>query len=74
MVDTLSVVWQPRKVVTWQVSVAAQPGAVAELMFQSSQTPWYKVLELNMATTSGPKVVCTFSVRMKRRKARSGRS
>ena len=42
-----------------------KPGAVTELMFQSGQTPWYKVLQLNVATTSGMKVVCTFSVRVK---------
>ena len=34
-------------------------------MFQSSQTPWYKVLELNVATASGMKVVCTFLVQVK---------
>ena len=34
-------------------------------MFESRQTPWYKVLELNVATSSGMKVVCTFPVRVK---------
>ena len=38
---------------------------MAELLFQSSQTPWYKVLELNVATTSGMEMVCTFPVRVK---------
>ena len=51
--------------VTWPTSAAAKPGAVAELMFQSGQTPWYKVPELNVATASGMKVVCTFPVRVK---------
>ena len=54
--------WQAHDVVTWRASVSPKPGAVAELMFQSSQTPWHKVLELNVATTSGMKVVCTFLV------------
>ena len=61
----MSVAWQARDVVTWPASAAAKPGAVADLMFQSGQTPWYKVLELNMATTSGMKVVCTFPVQVK---------
>ena len=34
-------------------------------MFESPQTPWYKVLELNVATASGMKVVCMFPVRVK---------
>ena len=50
--------------VTWPTSAAAKPGAVAELMFQSGQTPWYKVLELNVATASGMNMVCTFPVRV----------
>ena len=33
-------------------------------MVHSGQTPWYKVLELNVATASGMKVVCTFPVRV----------
>ena len=65
VVDGLSVAWQAREVVTWPTSAAAKPGAVAELMFQSGQTPWCKVLELNVATVSGMKVVCTFPVRVK---------
>ena len=63
--DSVSVAWQARTVVTWPTSAAAKPGAVAELMFQSGQTPWYKVLELNLATASGMKVVCTFPVRVR---------
>ena len=65
VVDSVSVAWQAREVVTWPMSAAAKPGAVAELMFQSGQTPWYKVLELNVATASGMKVVCMFPVRVK---------
>ena len=65
VVDSVSVAWQAREVVTWPTRAAAKPGAVAELMFQSGQTPWYKVLELNVATASGMKVVCTFPVRVK---------
>ena len=34
-------------------------------MLKSGQTPWYKVVELNVATTSGMKVVCRFPVRVK---------
>ena len=63
LVDSVLVAWQAREVVTWPKSAAAKPGAVAELMFESGQTPWYKVLELNVATASGMKVVCTFPVR-----------
>ena len=44
---------------------ATKPGAVTELMFQFGETPWWKVLELNVATSSGMKVVCTFPVRVK---------
>ena len=51
MVDSASVSWQAREVVTWPKSAAAKPGAVAELMF--------------LATASGMKVVCTFPVRVK---------
>ena len=65
VVDSLSVAWHAREVVTWPTSAAAKPGAVAELMFHSGQTPWYTVLELNVATASGMKVVCTFPVRVK---------
>ena len=61
----MSVAWQGRDVVPWLASAAAKLGAVAELMFQSGQTPWYKVLELNVATTSGMKVVCTLPVEVK---------
>ena len=64
-VDSVLVMLQARDVVTWMASVAAKSGAVGELMFQSRQTPWDKVLKLNVATTSGMKVVCTFSVRVK---------
>ena len=60
VVETTAVAWQARDVVTWSARAIANPGAVAELMFQSGQTPWYKVLELNVATASGMKVVCTF--------------
>ena len=55
----------PQDVVTWPASAAAKPGAVAELMFHSGQTPWYKIVELNVAMASGRKVVCTFPVRVK---------
>ena len=65
VVDTVSVAVQARDVVTWPVSAAAKPGAVCELMFQCGQTPWYKVLELNVATASGMKVVCTLPVQVK---------
>ena len=65
MMDSVSVAWQAREVVTWPTSAAAKPGAVAELMLQSGQTPWHKVLELNVATASGMKVVCAFPVRVK---------
>ena len=44
-VDSVLVAWQARKVVTWPTSAAAERGAVAELMFQSSKTTWYNVLE-----------------------------
>ena len=64
VVDTMSVGWRARHVVTWPGSAATKPGAMAELMFQSDQTPWYKVLQLNVATVSGMKVVCTFPVRV----------
>ena len=63
--DSVSVAWQAREVVTWPTSAAAKPGAAAELMFQSVQMPWYKVLELNVATASGMKVVCAVPVRVK---------
>ena len=66
MVDSVLVARQARKVVTWPTSAASKPGAVAEFMFQSGETPWYMVLELNVATTSSMKVVCTFLVRVKR--------
>ena len=65
LVDSVSVAWQAREVVIWPTSVVAKPGAVAELMFESGQTLWCKVLELNVATASGMKVVCTFPVRVK---------
>ena len=64
-VDTVSVTWQARDVVNWPATAAPKPGAVTELLFMSGQTPWYKVLEPNVATASGMKVVCTFSVRVK---------
>ena len=63
VVVSMSVAWQAREVVTWPKTAAAKPGAIAELMFQYGQTPWYKVLELNVG--SGMKVVCTFPVRVK---------
>ena len=62
MVHTVSVEWHARDVVTWPASPVARPGAMAEVLFQ---TMWCKVLELNVATGSGVKVVCTFPVRMK---------
>ena len=65
VVDSVSVAWQARAMVTWPTSAAAKPPAVAELMFQSGQTPWYKVVELNVATASGMKAVCTFPVQVK---------
>ena len=65
VVDSVSVAWQAREVVTWPTSAAAKPGAVAKLMFQPGQTPWYKVMRLNVATASPMKVVCTFPVRVK---------
>ena len=65
VVDSVSVAWQASEVVTWPTTAAAKPGAVAELMFRSCQTPWYKVLELNVATASGRKVVGTSPVRVK---------
>ena len=64
VVDSVLVAWHACKVVTLPTSAAAKPGTVAELMFQSCQTLWYKVLELNMATPSGMTVVCTFPVRV----------
>ena len=33
VVNTVSVAWQARDVVTWLASAAIKPGAVAELMF-----------------------------------------
>ena len=39
VVDIMSVAWRARDVVPWLASVAAKLGAVAELMFQSGQTP-----------------------------------
>ena len=60
----LSVAWQACDAVTSPASATPRPGAVAELMFHSGQTPWYKVLELTVATTSNMKMVCTFPVRM----------
>ena len=65
VMDTMSVAWQARNVVTWRASAAAKPGAVAGLMFQSGRTPWYKFLELNVLTASGVTVVCTVPVRRK---------
>ena len=65
MVDSVSVAWQAHEVVTWPTSAVAKPVAVAELIFQSGQTPWYKLVELNVATASGMKVVSTFPVRVK---------
>ena len=62
VVDSVSVAWQASEVVTWPTTAAAKPGAVAELMFQSGQTLWYKVLELHVATASGMKVVGTSPV------------
>ena len=44
VVDSVSVAWQAREVLTWPTSAATKPGAVAELMFQFGQTPWYKVI------------------------------
>ena len=64
VVDSVSVAWQASEVVTWPRSAAAKLGLVPELMFQSGQTPWYKVLDLKVATASGMKVVCTFPVRV----------
>ena len=61
----MSVACLAREVVISPASAAAKTGAVAELMFQFGQTPWYKVLQLNLATASGMKVVCTFPVRVK---------
>ena len=65
MVESVSVAWQSREVVTWPTSAATKPEAMAELMFQSGQTPWYKVMVPNAATTSGIKVVCRFPVPVK---------
>ena len=65
VVDSVSVAWQAREVVSWPASAAAKLGAVAELKFKSGQTPLHKVLELNVATASGMKVVCTFPVSVK---------
>ena len=65
VVDSVSVAWHAREVVTWPTSAAAKPGAVAELIFQPGQKPWYKVLRLNVATASPMQVVCTFLVRVK---------
>ena len=64
VVDTASVAWEARDVVTWSASATTRPGLVAQLMFESSQTPWCKVLEINVATASSMKVVCTFAVRI----------
>ena len=64
VVDAVSVARQARNVLTWPASAAAKPGALTELTFQSGQTPWYRVLELNVATTRSMKVVCTFLVRI----------
>ena len=44
VVGTLSVTWQGRDMLTWPTSARAKPGAVVDLMFPSSQTPWYEVL------------------------------
>ena len=63
VVDTVSVVWQASDVVTRLGSAAARPGAVAELLFQSDPTPWYKILEITVATSMS--VVSPFPVRMK---------
>ena len=65
VVDSVSVAWQARDVVTCPTSAAAKPGGVAELMFQSGQTPLYKVSEVNVAKARGMKVVCTFPVQVK---------
>ena len=65
VVGTVSVAWQARDMVTWPASAAPRPGAVAELMLQPDQTPWYKVLEIIVAITSSMEVVSTFLVRMK---------
>ena len=65
VVDSVLVAWQARELMTWPTSAATKPGSVAELMFHSVQTPWYKVPELNVATAIGMKVVCTFPVRVK---------
>ena len=61
VVGSVSVTWQASEVVTWPTTAAA----VAVFLFQSGQTPWYKVLELNVATASGMKVVGTSPVRVK---------
>ena len=39
VVDSVSVAWLAREVVTSPTSAARKPGAVAQLMFQSGQTP-----------------------------------
>ena len=65
VVGTVSVAWHAHELVTWPTSAAARLGTVAELMFQCGEAPLYKVLELNVATASGVKVVCTFPVPMK---------
>ena len=65
VVDTVSVARHAREVVTWPTSAAAKMAAVAELMLHSGQAPLYKVPELNVATASGMKVVCTFPIRVK---------
>ena len=65
VVDSVSVAWQARDVVTWPPTAGAKPGAVAQLIFLPGQTPWSKVLELNMATASAMKVMCTFLVPVK---------
>ena len=62
MIDTLSVAWQARDVAAWPASAAAKPGAGAELLFR--RTPWYKVVELNVARGSSMKV-CRSPVRVK---------
>ena len=65
VVDTMSIGWQARYVVAWPAGAATTPWVVAELMFQSRQTPWCKVLELNVVRASQVKAVCTFPVQMK---------
>ena len=52
-VDTVSVAWQARDVVTWPTSAAARPGAAAQLAFHCDHVPDYGTSP--STTPSGPR-------------------